>query len=88
MGPRPEASASPNAHFLAGTVPHGAAGRVRFGNSFIGSAFTHVGGFLLVLSVIDNLRVTPLSTRPLDDEPSKIVWCYHRMAPTGWPPAR
>lgn len=74
MGSPPEPSASPNAHFLAGTVPHGAAERMRFGNSFIGSAFTHVGGFLLVLFIIDNLGVTPPSTRPLDDEPSKVVW--------------
>ena len=74
MGSPPEASASPNAHFLAGTVPHGAVERVRFGNSFIGSAFTHAAGFLLVLFIVDNLRVTAPSTRLLDDEPSKVVW--------------
>ena len=74
MATPPEGSASPNAHFLAGTVPHGAAERVRFGNSFIGSAFTHIGGFLLTLFTIDNLRVTPPPGKQLDDEPSKIVW--------------
>ena len=74
MGSPPGASASPNAHFLAGTVPHGAVERGRFGNSFIGSAFTHAAGFLLVLFIIDNLRVTAPSTRLLDDEPSRVVW--------------
>jgi Gram-negative bacterial TonB protein C-terminal len=63
MGTPPEAGASPNAHFLAGAVPHGAIERVRFGNSFIGSAFTHTAGFVLVLFVVDNFRMTPPSTR-------------------------
>ena len=76
MGTPPEAGASPNAHFLAGAVPHGAIERVRFGNSFIGSAFTHAAGFVLVLFVVDNLRVTPPSTRLLDDEPSRVVWLH------------
>ena len=74
MGTPPEANASPNAHFLAGTVPHGAVERARFGNSFIGSAFTHAAGFLLVLFIIDNFRVLPHSSKPLDDEPSRVVW--------------
>lgn len=74
MGPPPEASASPNAHFLAGTVPHGAVERVRFGNGFIGSAFTHAAGLLLVLFLVDNLQVTQPSSKPLDEEPSKVVW--------------
>jgi len=56
-----------------------AAGRTRFGNSVIGSAFTHVGGVLLVLFIIDSLRVPPPSTRLLDDEPSKVV-CVERAS--------
>ena len=52
----------------------GADARVRLGSSFIGSALTHAGGFLLVLFMIDSLRVPPPSARLLDDEPSKVVW--------------
>ena len=77
MGTAP--STSPNVRFLAGTVPHGADERVRFGNSIIGSAFTHIAAFLLALFIIDNLDVAPLSKERVDDKPSDIVW----YKPTG-----
>jgi len=70
----PEPSASPNARFLAGAVPHGADERLRFGNSIIGSAFTHVGGFLLALFIIGSGPVTPPWTDPVDDKLSDLVW--------------
>jgi len=70
----PEPSAGPNARFLAGTVPHGADELVRFGNSIICSAFTHIGGILLAVFIIGNLPVTPPSPEPVDDKPSDIVW--------------
>lgn len=74
MGTSPQLSASPNVRFLAGTVPHGTDERARFGNSIIGSALTHIGGFLLALSIVDNLQVAPLSTEPAGDKPSNIAW--------------
>jgi periplasmic protein TonB len=70
----PEPSASPNVRLLVGTVAHGTGERVRLGNSIIGSAFTHIGGFLLALFVIDTLQVAPLSTAPVDDKPRSILW--------------
>ena len=53
----PQPSASPNARFLAGTVRRGADERVRFGNSIIGSACTHIGGLLFAAFLIDNVQV-------------------------------
>ena len=73
----PGTGAGPNARFLIGTVPHGTNERVRFGNSIIGSAFTHIGGLLLALSLIDsigNTTTTPPPTEPIDDRQSDIVW--------------
>ena len=73
----PEPSASPNARFLTGAVPHGADELVRFGNSILGSACTHIGGFLLALFVMGNMSVTPPSTDRVDDKSSDIVWLSH-----------
>src|SRR5918995_2825949 len=70
----PEPSASPNARFLAGTVPHGTDERVRFGNSIIGSACTHIGACLLALFIVGKMPVTPPSTHPVDDKASDMVW--------------
>ena len=70
----PQPSASPNARFLAGTARRGADERVRFGNSIIGSACTHIGGLLFAAFLIDNVQVTPPSTAPVDDKKSNIVW--------------
>jgi protein TonB len=70
----PEPSSSPNARFLAGAVPHGADERVRFGNSFLVSAGTHIGGFFLILFIIANMPTPPPSTAPVDDKLSDIVW--------------
>ena len=70
----PEPSASPNARFLAGAVPHGTDERVRFGNSIIGSACSHIGGCLLALFIVGKMPVTPPSTDPIDDKASDMVW--------------
>ena len=73
--PRP--AVSPNARFLIGTVPKSADERARLGNSIVGSAFTHLGGVLLALSIIDNIGNTPTTSRltePIDDRQSDIVW--------------
>jgi periplasmic protein TonB len=70
----PEPSSSPNARFLAGAVPHGADERVRFGNSFLVSAGTHIGGFFLILFIIASMPPAPPSTAPVDDKLSDIVW--------------
>jgi periplasmic protein TonB len=74
MTTAPQPSASPNARFLAGAVPRGTDERVRFGHSIMGSACTHVGGFLLAVFIIGNRSVTPPSTDPVDDKPPGIVW--------------
>jgi TonB family protein len=74
MSEIPEPSASPNARFLAGDVPHGADERVRFGNSFLVSAATHIGGFFLILFIVSNLPVVAPSNRPIDDKVSDIIW--------------
>jgi periplasmic protein TonB len=47
---------------------------VRFGNSIIASAVTHIGGFLLALFIIGSIPVTPPPTDPIDDNASNIVW--------------
>ena len=70
----PEPTASPNARFLAGVVPHGADARLRFGSSVLGSACTHLGGFLLALFIAGNMSATPPSIDRVDDKPSDIVW--------------
>jgi periplasmic protein TonB len=74
MSEIPEPSGSPNARFLAGTVPHGADERVRFGNSFLVSAGTHIGGFFLILFIIANLPPPAPLTGPVDEKLSDIVW--------------
>jgi TonB family protein len=66
--------ASPNARFLVGDVPHGADERVRFGNSFLVSAATHVGGFFLIIFIIANMPTPPPTNAPVDDKISDIVW--------------
>ena len=73
----PGPGASPNARLLIGTLPKGADERTRLGNSIVGSAFTHIGGLLLALSLIDNIGntpTTPRSAEPIDDTQSDIVW--------------
>jgi TonB family protein len=74
MAEVPEPGASPNARFLAGDVPHGAVERVRFGNSMLVSAATHIGGFFLVLFILSQVPPAPLTEGPIDDKPSDIVW--------------
>jgi hypothetical protein len=51
----PPPGASPNERFLAGTVPHGADDRLRFGNSFLVSLAAHVAGVLLIAFVMTRL---------------------------------
>ena len=70
----PDPGASPNARFLAGSVPHGTDERLRFGNSFLLSAGTHIGGFFLAAIIIANLPAVAPSNAPVDDKPSDIVW--------------
>ena len=66
--------ASPNARFLAGSVPHGQDERLRIGNSLLVSAVTHIGGFLLAVFIIANLPAVAPSNEPVDDKVSNIVW--------------
>ena len=70
----PDPGASPNARFLAGSVPHGADVRARFGNSFLASAAAHIGGFFLVLVIIANMPASAPSPGPVDDKLPNIVW--------------
>ena len=73
----PEPGAGPNARFLIGTVAHGTDERGRFGNSIIGSAFTHMAGLFLALSIIDNMGSSPTRSplsELIEDTQSGIVW--------------
>jgi len=74
MSQLPEPGASPNARFMAGTVPHGADERVRFGNSFLVSAATHIAGFFLILYIITHLPPPPRASALPEQLPSDIVW--------------
>lgn len=74
MPQAPDPGANPNARFLAGDVPHGADERVRFGNGFLVSAVTHIGGFFLILFVISRMPEPTPSALPDMQMPSDIVW--------------
>ena len=74
MSEIPEPRANPNAHFLAGDVPHSGGDKGRFGGSFVASAVSHVGGFFLVLFIITHMPEPPASTAPPDRLPNEIVW--------------
>ena len=66
--------ASPNARFLAGSVPSGKDDRVRFGNAVGVSFFSHIVGVLLILFIASRLPdITPQASPP-DKLPSEIVW--------------
>jgi len=65
--------ASPNSRFLAGDVSSDTKGRVRFGNAFGFSAFSHVFGFLLLVFVASQLPDPTPASQP-DRMPSEIVW--------------
>jgi protein TonB len=67
-------SANPNARFMAGSVPHGADERVRFGNSFLVSAVTHVGGALLIAFIISRMPAKTIEYTPPDRLPDGIIW--------------
>jgi len=65
--------ASPNSRFLAGDVSSDTKGRVRFGNAFGFSAFSHVFGFLLLVFIASQLPDPTPASQP-DRMPSEIVW--------------
>lgn len=66
--------ASPNARFLAGSVPEGQHEKLRFGNAFSVSMVTHVLGFLLIVFIMS--QVTPPDANPFVpfNTPKEIVW--------------
>lgn len=66
---------SPNARFLAGSVPGGGSDRVRFGNAFGFSFLSHIVGTVLVLFIASRLPdMTPRASPPPAQPPSEIVW--------------
>ena len=65
--------ASPNSRFLAGDVSTDTRGRVRFGNAFGFSAFSHVFGTLLLVFIASQLPDPTPAAQP-DRQPSEIVW--------------
>jgi protein TonB len=65
--------ASPNSRFLAGDVSTDTKGRVRFGNAFGFSAFSHIFGFLLLVFIASQLPDPTPAFQP-DRQPSEIVW--------------
>jgi periplasmic protein TonB len=74
MSEVPEPRANPNAHFLAGDVPHGASDNARLGGSLAVSLLSHVGGVLLFLFVLANMPEPTPSEAPPEVMPSDIVW--------------
>ena len=74
MSEIPEPRANPNAHFLAGDVPHSGGDRGRFGGSFVASAVSHIGGFFLIVFIITHMPPPPPTTAPEDRLPNEIVW--------------
>jgi periplasmic protein TonB len=70
----PHPGASPNEIFMAGSVPHGADVRVRFGNGFLVSLLTHVGGVLLIFFIIANMPPPTPSTTVPERNPDGIIW--------------
>jgi protein TonB len=74
MSEGPEPRVNPNAHLLAGDVPHGASDPARFGGSFLVSAATHIAGFVLIVFVITYLPAEPPPTARPDVMPTGIVW--------------
>jgi TonB family protein len=71
--PEPLQGASPNAVFMAGDVPHGASEKLRFGNAFGVSFFTHLAIFVLGVFVVANLPDPPVTSTPFD-MPRDIIW--------------
>jgi len=65
---------SPNARFLAGSVPSGKDDRVRFGNAVGLSFFSHIVGVLLLLFIASRLPDITNPSRLPDRLPSEIVW--------------
>jgi protein TonB len=67
--------ASPNARFLAGSVPGGENDKRRFGNAVGVSFLSHIVGVLLILFIASRLPdITPRPSPPPDRLPSEIVW--------------
>ena len=74
MSEVPDPRANPNAHFLAGDVPHGAREGSRLGGSLAVSLVTHVGGALLILFLVSRVPVTAPAAAPRDEIPNDIIW--------------
>ncbi len=74
MAEIPAPGASPNAHFLAGDVPHGAEEKARFSGSFAISAVTHIAGFFLILFIIARLPPPAPTVVPQTELPDGIIW--------------
>jgi periplasmic protein TonB len=72
--PQPHPSASPNELFMAGSVPHGADVRVRFGNGFLISLLTHIGSVLLIFFIITHMPPPAPSVTPPERNPDGIIW--------------
>lgn len=70
----PQPSASPNAHFMAGGVPHGANESARFGGGFALSAASHVVAFLVIAYIVANMPPAETAAPQPDRAPSDIVW--------------
>lgn len=64
---------SPNAHFLVGDTPAPAQLRSRWGNAMSVSAFTHIGGFLLIVFILSHLP-EPTQTVVQNNKDYDIVW--------------
>jgi protein TonB len=74
MSDIPEPRSSPNAHFLVGDVPGGAAEKGRLGGSMGVSLATHIGALLFFIFVIARMPPSEPTTAPPEQLPTDIVW--------------
>jgi len=74
MSEVPQPGANPNAHFLAGDVPHGANDSVRFGGGVALSAVTHAAAFFIILFLVSRMPPAPPAAVQPEKPPSDIIW--------------
>src|SRR5688572_8136701 len=70
----PEPRANPNAHFLAGDVPHSTGENGRIGRGLLASVLSHAGGVLLFFFLATYLPPPTPDVAPRDVLPPDIIW--------------
>ncbi len=74
---------SPNARFLAGTIPGTQAPLIRIRNAFSVSMLAHAAGFLFILLIVSRAPVSEPTSTPRPALPDGIVWIFEAGAGGG-----